>query len=197
MLIKYWKVGLIILIAVLLAIITAKNREIKNLKDENKRQSENVVNLTEESFNLKLRSGELKNMLKNSESRFAKELDSTLKVNNIKIKHLNKIIQAKSKVIIPDTVELPPKIVYAVNDSLYASIHNLNIDCIDVSCRVISKDKSPKLFIDKLEARSEGAFIAYKEPRPWWKFWKKRKILLKSTNKCGETVIKELEIVKK
>lgn len=197
MIIKYWKVGLIIFIAVLLAIITSKNREIKNLKEENKRQSENVVNLTEESFNLKLSQDELKNMLKNSESKFAKELDSTLKVNNIKIKDLNKIIQSKSKVTIPDTIELPPKIIYAVNDSIYASVHHLNIDCIDVSCRVVSKDKSPKLFIDKLETRSEGSFIVYKEHRPWWKFWKKRKILLKSTNKCGETVIKELEIVKK
>lgn len=194
--IKYWKVGLIILISILFGIISSKNKTIENLKIDNKRQSENVTNLTEESFNLKLTTDELKNTLKNSESKFAKELDSTLKVNNIKIKNLNKIIQSKSKVSIPDTVELPAKIIYAENDSLFVSVHKLTMDCVDINCRVISKDSKPRLFIDKLETRSEGAFIAYKESRPWWKFWKKRKIMLKSTNKCGETIIKELEIIK-
>lgn len=197
-LIKNWKIllGGAIIFALLSSTVYLQQKRINDLKDDVDRQKENVVSLLEDNSNLELTSKELQKYIKDSESKFAKEIDSVTTAHNIKIKDLRKIIAAKTEVIIKDTVYLAPVDTVAKVDSLYHLRFQRENKCISVSAMAVTTDPSTKIMFEELSFKNEAYTMVYKKKKKWWQVFKKQEYVQKSVNSCGETTIKEIEILK-
>lgn len=193
---KNWKIliGAAIIIAALSFIINIQNNKINNLQNDNKRQSENVSSLMEENSSIKLTTSELKRFIKHSESEHIIKIDSILTKHDIKVKELNKIISTKTTIVLKDTVYLVAESINVKNDSLYHLQFKHENNCISASVNAITKDPLTTINFNEIKSKNESHFIVYKEPKKWYQFFKKRKLIQKTINNCGETIIKELEI---
>lgn len=193
---KYWKVLLVFIFIGLASTVYFQRNSIKELNNEIDRHKENAIGLFEENKTISLKQKELKQFIEDSESKFAKEIDSVTKANNIKVKHLNKIIQSKTTVTIRDTIYSEPKEVSKVDDSLYVLKFKRESDCISASVEAKTKDPFTVVRFTNISANNESYFIVYKKKKHWWQFFKKRKLMQKTVNRCGEVSIKELVIEK-
>lgn len=191
---KIYIIGAIVLSLLCFTIKLQRDR-IQDLNENLNRQTENVTSLIEESSSIQLTNKELKRIMKNSEAEFVRKIDSVTSENDIKIKHLKKIIASQTTVTVKDTVYLPAVDTISKVDSLYQLRFIRENNCISASVVVLTIDPSTLIQFEKLEAKNESYFMVYKENKKWWQIFKKRKLMQKTVNTCGETTIKELEIL--
>lgn len=188
-------IGVLIILS-LLGIITYKENVIINIKKDRDTYKENTKSLLEHNSSINLTNKDLLEFIKNSESKFAQEIDSVTKKYDIKIKHLQKLIQIKNEVTEKDPFYLPPVEVIHKPDSTYILKYIRESECFKIEIEAITKDKNTLIKFNKIQSNSESYFLVYKEKKPWWKIFKKRKLMQKTVNNCGEVSIKELEIIK-
>lgn len=171
--------------------------KIESLEHTLHTQKVNVRGLMEENSSIKLSYKELNEYVSTSENKFARDIDSITRENDIKLKNLQKLTQVKTIIEIRDTVEVEAKSIIANKDSTYNLSFSKENNCINAEIIAITKDPNTKVIFDRIEANSEGYTIVYKENKKWWQLFKKRKIFYKTVNNCGETVIKEVEVYDK
>lgn len=170
--------------------------KVGNLKEDIKRKDYSISQLESDNYSIEFKKGELEKYIADQNTEFKKSIDSVLRANDIEVKRLKKIIRSTSKVTLVDTIYLDPKPVYIEDDTIYHLQFIMDSTCLSVSGRVFTTDSLATVSLDKVECNSEASLIAYWKKKKWWQWCKKKQLMVKMINNCGETTIKELEITK-
>ena len=178
----------LILMSASIRYLYQKNQE---LKTEIKQKQSNINQLESDNYSLTFKKGELEKYIKEGNTEFKRKIDSITSDYDIRIKDLKKVSLTKITTIV-DTVFVPVETVINLSDNLYHSTFVMDTACIKISGKVISRDSTPQLIFSKIGYENEAMHFAYKEPKKWWQFFKRRKLLLKTVSECGEVSIKEL-----
>lgn len=160
------------------------------------RLNDNVSVLNTSNEHLKFKESELKEYLQDLNTTHKKEVDSILSVHKVKISQLKKYQKLTVSTIDLDTATVNFKEVKLVDDSLYVMPYERVTECVSVSGRVISKDKTTQLFIDSI--RSENIIyqtISYKKTFWDWLFGRVGKEVVRVSSKCGSVENSELEVI--
>lgn len=160
------------------------------------RLNDNISVLNTSNEYLKFKESELKEYLEDLNTTHKKELDSILKEHKVKISQLKKYQKLTVSTIVLDTATVNFKDTIPIMDSLYIMPYERVSECISVSGRVISKDKSTQLFIDSI--RSENVIyqtISYKKSFWDWIFGRVGKEVVKVSSKCGSVENSEIEVI--
>lgn len=160
------------------------------------RLNDNISVLNTSNEYLKFKESELKEYLEDLNTTHKKELDSILKEHKVKISQLKKYQKLTVSTIVLDTATVNFKDTISIMDSLYIMPYERVSECISVSGRVISKDKSTQLFIDSI--RSENVIyqtISYKKSFWDWIFGRVGKEVVKVSSKCGSVENSEIEVI--
>lgn len=160
------------------------------------RLSDNISVLNTSNEYLKFKESELRNYLEDLNTTHKKEVDSILSAHKVKISQLKKYQKLTVSTIDLDTATVNFKEVKLVDDSLYVMPYERATECVSVSGRVISKDKSTQLFIDSI--RSENIIyqtISYKKTFWDWIFGRVGREVVKVSSKCGGVENSEIEVI--
>lgn len=191
---------LIIILAMLVLVLSSGIVFLIKENNENlesiSRLSDNISILNTSNENLKFKETELKKYLQDLNTIHKKEVDSILSVHKVKVSQLKKYQKLTVSTIDLDTATVNFKDTIPIMDSLYVMPYERVSECVSVSGRVISKDKSTQLFIDSI--RSENVIyqtISYKKTFWDWIFGRKGKEVVKLSSKCGTVENSELEVI--
>ena len=173
-------------------LIKENNKNLESIS----RLNDNVSILNTSNENLKFKESELRKYLQDLNTTHKKEVDSILSAHKVKISQLKKYQKLTVSTIDLDTATVNFKDIKLVNDTLYVMPYERVTECVSVSGRVISKDKSTQLFIDSI--RSENVIyqtISYKKTFWDWLFGRVGKEVVKLSSKCGGVENSELEVI--
>ena len=173
-------------------LIKENNKNLESIS----RLNDNVSVLNTSNENLKFKESELRKYLEDLNTTHKKEVDSILSVHKVKVSQLKKYQKLTVSTIDLDTAAVNFKEVKLVDDSLYVMPYERVSECVSVSGRVISKDKSTQLFIDSI--RNENVIyqtISYKKTFWDWLFRRVGKEVVKLSSKCGTVENSELEVI--
>ena len=173
-------------------LIKENNKNLESIS----RLNDNVSILNTSNENLKFKESELRKYLQDLNTTHKKEVDSILSAHKVKISQLKKYQKLTVSTIDLDTATVNFKDIKLVNDTLYVMPYERVTECVSVSGRVISKDKSTQLFIDSI--RSENVIyqtISYKKTFWDWIFGRVGKEVVKLSSKCGTVKNSEIEVI--
>lgn len=160
------------------------------------RLNDNVSVLNTNNEALKFKVSEFRDYLKSKETTHKKEVDSILSTHKVRISQLKKYQKLTVSTIDLDTATVNFKDTIPIMDSLYVMPYERVSECVSVSGRVISKDKSTQLFIDSI--RSENIIyqtISYKKTFWDWIFRRVGKEVVRVSSKCGSVENSEIEVI--
>ena len=190
------KIISILILIILCGFVWFQANHIKNLNASLTRVNYNMSQLESDNYSLTFKKGELEDYIKQGNTKFKQDIDSVCNQYDIKIKDLKKVINTKTTITVKDTVYVPTEVIKIENDSLYHSEFLFDSACLYVRGRVLSTDSLAQLIFDNLECDNESFSMVYKEKKKWWQWFKKRKLIMKTVSRCGETTVKELEVIK-
>lgn len=166
--------------------IKAQKAEILRVQTNNQQlMSENFKN---KSLNLSF------NEFKSSVS---KKVDSLLKVAQIALKQVKTVIITNNYYIDSSKTIIRPEPVISKIDTTFPFIDIK--DCFTIGGYMKVRDDRPELVINKREFKNEITTIGY-EKRPhkfWFIRWGKKQTFIESSSDCGETTVKQINIIKK
>lgn len=165
-----------------------KNRD---LQKDVKQKDYNISQLESDNYSLNFKKGELEKYIKQGNTEFKRRIDSITKAHDIKIKDLKKVTSTKIETVI-DTVLVPVETTINPVDSLYHSAFVMDSACFKIRGKVISNDSMPQIIFNQIGYKNEVMHFVYREPKKWWQIFKRRKLILKAINECGEISVKEL-----
>lgn len=192
------KISIKLLLAIFLVVsgcfIYLQNDRINKLKSDLDRTSNNLLQAESDNYSLTFKKGELEKYINYQNTKFKKDIDSVCEKYDIKIKHLQKVINNQTSIVIRDTTYLPAKEVESQNDSLYVLTFSNENNCISARVKAITKDPTTKLNFEELKSQNESFSLVYKEKKKWWQIFRKRKLMMKTVDNCGNSTVKELEV---
>lgn len=129
---------------------------------------------------------ELKNYLKEKDSKHKIEIDSILKVHQIKIKDLKKYTKISTYNLITDTIESSPNKAVIINDSIYKINIKVSKKCVNIEGFMLSKDSTSKFYLTKSE-NNNNIYITESYKKSFWDhiLFRKGKLIKHITSDCG------------
>lgn len=191
---KLYLIGIAILF-VASAFVTANIliKQNKKLKAEVQRVQNNNFQLMAENrdnVNLQLSFKEFKQSV-------STKIDSLLKVFKIALKEVKTVTVTNNYYIDSSKTIIRPIPVISNIDTLYPFIDTK--DCFTIAGIMKVVNDRPELTIQKREFKNEITLIGY-EKRPhhfWFIKWGKKETFIESSSECGETTVKQIDIIKK
>lgn len=180
--------------ALLASTIVIQQYRINNISEDRDRHAKNASSLMEDNSSINLTNKELKSYISDSESKFAKKIDSITKAHNIAIKDLGKITYVETSVLVTDTVYLPSTDTVKIVDRTYWLRFKNDSKCISATVMAKTKDPNTEVIFEKLKAQNETHVMVYKKKKKWWQLFKKREFIQKTVNSCGVTSYSEINL---
>jgi len=184
---------LIILFSTTIYLFRNNSKQKYNIEYLNKNLQVKDTKISEMTFSTK----ELNSFIKNKDTKQKIEIDSILKLQDIKIKNLIKYQKITSVIVDKDTTEVIFNEVKKYNDSTYKKEFQVEKKCIKIEGYILSKDNNSKVIVTKTES-DNTVYITTSYIKSFWDkvLFRKGKEVTKIINKCGESTIDEIKIKK-
>ncbi|MGL5561703.1 MAG: hypothetical protein ACRDCN_03645 [Tannerellaceae bacterium] len=181
-----------LLVTAALGVVKLQHDTIKSLKSDLKETTYNFEQVTSDNFSIVLKNTSLEKYIKDLDSGFKRKIDSVTTEHEIKVKDLKKVSIITNTTIVKDTVYVPVETSKDTVTNLYHSDFSAVQECFKISGRIVSLDQAPQIYFTELGYKNESCNMVYRESKPWWRFFKKRKIMVKTVSGCGVTTVKEI-----
>lgn len=188
-----------VVIAILLGLLGVTYSQMRKQRSEAIRWEHNYEQASEKVSRIELTYREFKDQATEREDSLLKQLD-------IKPKQVEKIVYIENTYTNTDTTPIPFIITgeeSIIIDKPIKLKFVANIDCLSVSGNVYSKDVNSTMEISSIAYKNDFNYVAYWKRREWrllginTRIFGKKQGELKVTSTCGETIVKEIDIIKK
>jgi predicted nuclease with TOPRIM domain len=185
-----------LIISSLAGLVYVLKNELSETKEQLEKTTTNFKQLESDNYSLELSKKELTDYIGDLNTQFKQEIDSVTKANDIKLKDIKQLVNNKTVVNIIDTVFMAAEEVKVENDSLYKLKFTVDSACYKAVIYALTKDQSTTVNLHELETENNSYFIVHYEKKPWWKLFKKRKLLITTVSDCGTSETKVINITK-
>jgi predicted nuclease with TOPRIM domain len=186
----------ILIISSLTGLVYVLKNELSETKEQLEKTTTNFKQLESDNYTLELSKKELTDYIGDLNTQFKQEIDSVTKAHDIKLKDIKQLVNNKTVVSIIDTVFMPAEEVKVENDSLYKLKFTVDSACYKAVIYALTKDQSTTVNLHELETENNSYYIVHYEKKPWWRLFKKRKLLITTVNDCGTSETKVINITK-